>query len=378
MKIVILQGAFLPVPPKLGGAVEKMWYALGKDFAAKGHEVIHISRTFPDMPKEEWIDGVCFKRVSGYNSPSSGLYLKFLDFLYTSNAIKLIPHDSDVIITNTFWSPILLPSKLKERCVVDVQRMPKGQFKWYKGISRYRANSTPVATAIKKELNDNVHHKVIMIPNPLPFNDFSKDNSTNKKKVLLYTGRIHPEKGLDHLLRAFAMLKNDWQLKIVGPWEISQGGGGTDYLLSLKKIAENANVEFVGPVFNIDKLNEYYSEASIFIYPSVAEKGETFGLAPLEAMAWGCVPVVSNLSCFTDFITHGYNGLIFDHRSSNPEILLRNEIEKLQTDSELRNRLSNEAINVRNTHSTSHLGSEFIKEFEKIKITSGYPAMSTV
>ncbi|HEX8350807.1 MAG TPA: hypothetical protein VF598_12665, partial [Hymenobacter sp.] len=103
MKITILQGAFLPVPPKLGGAVEKMWFALGKDFVRQGHEVVHISRMYGDMPAEEWINGVLHKRVSGYATPSSGLRLKWLDLLYTLRVRAIIPSDSDVVVTNTFW-----------------------------------------------------------------------------------------------------------------------------------------------------------------------------------------------------------------------------------------------------------------------------------
>ena len=60
MKIVILQGAFLPVPPVAGGAVEKIWYRMGQEFAGLGHEVIHIGREFPDLPKNEKIDFLLF------------------------------------------------------------------------------------------------------------------------------------------------------------------------------------------------------------------------------------------------------------------------------------------------------------------------------
>ena len=35
MKITIVQGAFLPVPPLMGGAVENIWFALGQDFARR-------------------------------------------------------------------------------------------------------------------------------------------------------------------------------------------------------------------------------------------------------------------------------------------------------------------------------------------------------
>ena len=37
MRITIAQGAFLPVPPKRGGAIEKAFHALAREFAANGH-----------------------------------------------------------------------------------------------------------------------------------------------------------------------------------------------------------------------------------------------------------------------------------------------------------------------------------------------------
>ena len=65
MKITIVQGAFLPVPPIMGGAVEKVWLRLGQEFAAAGHEVVHVSRTHPQLPTEERIEGVRHVRVRG-------------------------------------------------------------------------------------------------------------------------------------------------------------------------------------------------------------------------------------------------------------------------------------------------------------------------
>ena len=50
-------------------------------------------------------------------------------------------------------------------------------------------------------------------------------------------------------------------------------------------------------------------ESKFFIYPSKAERGETFGLSVLEAMSCGTVPIVSSLACFKDFLefaVHAY------------------------------------------------------------------------
>lgn len=366
MNITILQGAFFPVPPVLGGAVEKLWFALSKEFVLKGHSVVHISRSYSNMLEDEWIDGVHYKRVRGHDSPSSGVYLKWLDLLYSTRASKKIDFDADVVVTNTFWSPLLLPRKLQARCMVDVERMPKGQMMWYNKAGRLRANSIAVAEAIRKETAVPQHKQICTIPNPLPFSVVSDIDISEKKPVILFVGRIHPEKGVDLLLKATQKLEKNWKVKIIGSSDVGEGGGGPAYLKHLKSIDPDSNVEFIGPVYDIAQLNQYYAEASIFVYPSVAEKGETFGLAPLEAMAWGCVPVVSEITCFKDFINHESNGLIFDHRDKNAVKLLRKTIERLQNDNNLRTNLARKALEVRNTHSVSNIASLFLKEFERM------------
>src|ERR1043166_9204720 len=58
MKITIVTGAFLPVPPIMGGAVEKAWFALGREFARRGQEIVFISRKLPQLPADETADGV--------------------------------------------------------------------------------------------------------------------------------------------------------------------------------------------------------------------------------------------------------------------------------------------------------------------------------
>lgn len=365
MNITILQGAFFPVPPVLGGAVEKRWFALGKEFIRQGHSVVHISRAYEEMPIEEVIGGVLHKRIKGYATPSSGIYLKWLDLKYSLRAKSVISPDTQALVTNSFWAPLLLSNSLKKRCLVDVARMPKGQMKLYGQVARLRANSNPVAKAIKEETAVHLHKKICVIPNPLPFSQLPEINFSTKEPVILYVGRIHPEKGLHLLLKAAKNLKKDWKIIIIGPSVISSGGGGKNYLKELKSNS-TTKIEFMDPIYDIEKLNRYYAQASIFVYPSIAEKGETFGLAPLEAMAWGCVPIVSDLSCFKDFIEDGVNGLVFDHRAENSVGLLKMAIEKLQTDRVLRQSLAENAIKVQESHSISNIASMFLKEFEQI------------
>lgn len=371
MKITIVQGAFFPVPPLLGGAVEKMWYGLAKEFVKQGHQVNYISKSYKGFLNAESENGINHIRVKGYKVPSSGIILKILDLFYTLKAVRKIENNTDIIISNTFWLPILLPSKQKKKCLIDVARMPKGQMKFYTKNGRLRANSSPVSKAIKDEIDEKYFKKVVMIPNTLPFKNTMAIDFSKKEKIILYTGRIHPEKGLDILIESFVSLNNnEWQLLIVGPYSIETGGGGDAYLNELKQLSKNSNVAFVEPIFDIDKLSEIYSRASIFVYPSVAEQGETFGVSPLEAMSWGCATIVSDLECFKDFLFHNENGLCFDHRSKKRVEILSHYLSDLIKKPELISALATKGLNVNKTHSNEVLANIFIKEFESMTINN--------
>ena len=58
MRITILLGPFLPVPPVLGGAVEKVHLLLAETYAAAGHQVTIVSRAYKNFPREEIVNGV--------------------------------------------------------------------------------------------------------------------------------------------------------------------------------------------------------------------------------------------------------------------------------------------------------------------------------
>jgi len=370
VKIVILQGAFLPVPPLIGGAVEKMWFILGQKFSARGHKVTHVSRRFKRLPTKEFSSNVQHIRVAGYETPSSLVLLKLLDAIYTIRAMQKIPKDADIVVTNTFWAPIFLPLVTRAKVYVDVARMPKGQMRFYKK-AYLRGNSSPVEIAIRAELAQALHHRVSMVPNPLPYQATSMEqldsrDLSHKKRVILFCGRVHPEKGLKLLTSTIQALPDNWILKIVGPYKTAEGGGGEDYLQSLKKIFNSPKVQFIEPIYDVNKLNLLYKEASVFVYPSIAEKGETFGLAPLEAMAWSAVPVVSDIACFKDFIFHGKNGLIFDHRAENAGEELKKCILDLINNHQKLVQFADEAIKVNISHSPDNIADLFLEDFKRL------------
>ncbi len=368
MRITIVQGAFLPVPPLLGGAVEKVWFALGKEFARQGHVVTHVSRAFKGLPAQETIEGVNHRRISGFTSPATTAQRLLLDFKYALRARSQLP-PADILITNSFWLPALEFRRSRGLRYVHVARYPKGQLKLYR-----RAILQTVTRAIQDAILAEIPRaagRVRVIPYPLS-EHYLRPELGEPTHTLLYTGRVHPEKGVHLLVKAFAHLspadRAGWKLQIVGPAETACGGGGEAYLgeLHAAAVSISGSVEFTGRIFDEKQLIEHYNSANIFIYPSLAERGETFGLAVLETMAAGCAPLVSNLACFRDFIRPEVNGQIFDHRSGDPVGALTAALAAMMRDRESTNRIRHSAWLTARDYTLPKIASLFLNDFAQL------------
>jgi glycosyltransferase involved in cell wall biosynthesis len=322
MRINIATGPWFPVPAIQGGAVHRRWQGVAEVFAAKGHQVSILCRSYPGQPDTEVINGVTYIRRGGLPQ-STNIYLDLLkDLAYALTTCPTLP-PADILVINDFWLPVFAGWRSQVgKIVVNVARFPKGQFWLYKKVDRFAAVSMAIQKGILEECPTAIS-RIKVIPNPVNTQIFSSSTlsrNANEDKTILYVGRIHPEKGLDLLLDAFAILFeqiSSIKLKIVGPVREDRGGGGKDYFLKLKKQAWGLPVEFLEPIFEPRKLANIYRQADLFCYPSLAEKGEAFPVAPLEAMATGLVPIVSNLDCFKDYIEEGKTGYFFDHRTSD-------------------------------------------------------------
>ena len=372
MKITIVLGAFFPVPPTMGGGVEKVWFSLAPEFAKRGHEVVTVSRKMPGLPREETIDSVKHLRVDGFDTPRSLVWLKFLDLIYSLRTMSILP-EADIIVTNTFWLPILLRNSKRGRVYVQVARYPKGQMRFYGKAARLQAPSQAVARAIVAEA-PRLEQKVSVVPNPVPEAPIASPPPAiaDRDKTILFVGRVHPEKGVHVLVDAFASGARtafaDWKLRIVGPTQTKLGGGGEAYLASLQRAAGKAEgrISFVGPIFDSAKLANAYRNARLFIYPSLAECGESFGLAALEAMAHGCAVLVSNLDCFGDFIREGETGFIFDHRAQPVAEMLRDKIDNVTSDETLLARVATAGYEKSAEYSPERVADQFLKDFDSV------------
>ncbi len=370
MRINLLQGAFLPVPPLRGGAVERIWDRLGQEFAATGHTVTQISRAVPELPRCSVTGGVNHVRVPGFDQPSNLLLLKARDLIYTWRALRVTP-TADVVVTNTFWAPLLL-RRHQGAIVVDVGRMPRGQLKWYRRVARFRANSRACGDAIAAELGG-ATDRILLTPNPLTFTPVTSRPIQEREKIVLYAGRLHPEKGLECLLAAWRQLRErgaiqDWRLRIVGPLDPASGGGGATWWNKLQQRYGHDGVEVLPPLYAEASLYAHYAAARLFVYPSLAQHGETFGSAVLEALSHGTPAVVSRLACFTDFVVPGQNGWTFDHAATDPATKLATTLGDTLERDLTPHSLAASAVN--RTHHPNAIAQDLLRAFGSLRAAS--------
>ena len=368
MKITILQGAFLPVPALRGGAIEKAWEALGQSFADAGHKVTHISRMCDGLPENEKMGRVQHIRVKGFDGVKNPLLLKILEIFYVLRVKRVLP-SADILVTHAFWAPLLLNKEKFGKIYVHVGRYPKGQLKFYKRASRFQVPTKAISEAVRKEIPERAN-EISVLPYPVNWRVEKCASYSERSSTLLFLGRIHPEKGVLELITAFKNIplnnRKGWKLCIRGPWRLDQGGGGESYLSQIEKQAEDSgsSVEILEPTFSVPELKASLERAKLFVYPSFAEKGETFGLAVLEAMSCGCVPIVSSLECFQDLVIDQKNGYVFDHRSNNVVQLLANKLEEAIQAVEKNEVYSNECINKSKEYEVERLARKYIEDFK--------------
>jgi glycosyltransferase involved in cell wall biosynthesis len=130
---------------------------------------------------------------------------------------------------------------------------------------------------------------VAIIPNGVDLPDplTGQTASIPADRVVLSLGRIHPKKGLDRLLHAWATIEAGhpgWRLRIVGPGE----AGHDDELRALAAVLGLARASIEGPLYGEAKFAAY-RDSDIFVLPSL---NENFGLTVAEALASG-TPAIS-------------------------------------------------------------------------------------
>jgi len=158
--------------------------------------------------------------------------------------------------------------------------------------------------------------------------DFARDVSWIDKKyrfrykqMVLFTGRLTKQKGVEYLIKAAKNIKAE--IVILGD------GPERKYLEKLIDKNKLNNVHMLGYFSQrVEKINDFYLRADVYVAPSVWN--EPLGLVILEAMVHKTPVVSSRKGGITTIVKDGYNGFLIRPRSpkliaEKVNLLLSNE-----------------------------------------------------
>lgn len=188
-------------------------------------------------------------------------------------------------------------------------------------------------------------HKTRIIPGGIDMEQFPPErkikiinkkyklsSKLKKKRVVLFTGKLTPQKGVVHLLKAAKDIKG--HIYIIGDGPEKKSLEDLKYKLGLK------NVHFLG-YMGKDKsaeFEEFYYRADVFIAPSVWD--EPLGIVILEAMSCKTPVIATRKGGIPLAVKNGVNGILIRPRNSKQ---IAQACNKLLLDPGLRQKMGEEA-----------------------------------
>ncbi|MFZ2188491.1 MAG: glycosyltransferase family 4 protein [Candidatus Moraniibacteriota bacterium] len=271
---------------------------IAKTLLALGHEVTRVVAKDPSfVPKNNQINYYYFSFIEKRSCLTASAKTKRKDKNHASlkKTLARVPWRKidAVIASNDIYLPFLkgrvssskiisiIPSSLAFSSASNplnykkvTRRMQKNLLD-VKVVVLSKKMRTMLATALGKNYSISTIYPGVWLDR------FSAKNKKRLPHSLLYVGRLDREKNTEALIRAVALLRNNFSLDIIG------AGDKLNFLKKLtKELAIEKNVFFRGRKKRVEK---YYSQSQIFILPS---RFEAFGLVLLEAMAAG-LPIIA-------------------------------------------------------------------------------------
>ncbi|MCI4327064.1 MAG: glycosyltransferase family 4 protein [Thermoplasmata archaeon] len=124
-------------------------------------------------------------------------------------------------------------------------------------------------------------------------------------RVMAFTGRLVPHKGVDVIVRSLPELPKDVQLLVVG-----RGPRLPELHALARRLGVDERIRFCPDVSDAD-LPAYLRAADIFVFPS-QNRLEGFGLVIAEAMAAGLPVVIADMPGVREVIEPGKQGLLVE------------------------------------------------------------------
>lgn len=305
------------------GGVEVVVTELAKRMAALGHEVTCYDRSGSDVmtgdateTRERIIDGVRVVPVKTIDK--KGLAAASASYYATKAAIADKP---DVIHFHAEGPCVCLPMARRAgiRTVATIHGLDWRRAKWGRLGSAYIKHGEKAAAKCADEIivlsrsaqdyfEQTYNRSTVFIPNGMnpkeyrPADEIEKRWDLEKNSYILFLGRLVPEKRPELLIDAFKSINTTNKRLVIA-------GGSSDTSEYERQLHERAKgdsrILFTGFVTG-KPLTELYSNAYCYVLPSDVE-GMPMSL--LEAMAYGCACVTSDISECSDVLAE--TGAIF-------------------------------------------------------------------
>lgn len=225
-----------------------------------------------------------------------------------------------------------------------------------------------VPTEKTKDLlqNYHVHQTINVVPTGIDLHKFdpklySKEDTLalRKKygigaedKVLLYLGRISPEKNVKEILASMPeYMKKHSEVKFL---IVGSGPAKESLEEMVKDLQLTEKIIFTGPQ-PWDTIGSFYQLGDVFVS---ASNSETQGLTYIEAMASGLPVVAKEDPCLEDILEPGYNGYTFNSADT-----LMEGLDHVLYDGK---DYANNAVNKVKQYSSEHFAYQVAKVYEKI------------
>ncbi len=325
-----------------------------------GNRVVHIpSGPEHPLPKPElagYIPG--FAQEIKKWAAEKGMHYDLIHSHYWMSGVaaEILRQTWDVPILQMFHTLALMKNRIAQTpAEVEGEFRIEGERKVMQSAGRIIA-ATQAEEAQLQLLYQVPHEKITIIPPgvdigrfyPIP-RDEAKEVIGHGKcpRLLLFVGRIEPLKGIDTLIRALAILRQNgamdhecYSLAIIGGEPDAPPEDMSAEMARLQTLCRELGLEdlvvFLGKRAQ-ETLPYYYSAAEIVIMPS---HYESFGMVALEAMACGTPVVASQVGGLAYLVQDGITGYVVP--GGDAEALAKT-LDNLMKDPELRDRLGRQA-----------------------------------
>ena len=187
----------------------------------------------------------------------------------------------------------------------------------YRMVTRFSLKHANLATADSEDVAGIIHDLSSLETMTFPFGLDKLPDALpqDKDPNFFFSNRtLNANSNIDRILHLFArILEKNEDARMV----VANDGSLKDDLTELSRQLDISDaVEFVGFISQ-DEQNEYYRKAQFYI--SILSS-DALSVSLLEAMAFGCIPVVSDLPASTAWVTDGRNGIVMSE-GTNPDTL---------------------------------------------------------